>query len=188
MYYMPTDDYVDINPQDGDEGMASSKFYGYSEDGQTESLISPRMDVSKTKNVKLSFYFWNVIEDACKNEARMQISRDGGDWETVLTTHPLAEGAPQWEQYTKVVGVEGTSDLRVRVDAIRHKGAVVNVYIDNVMVEATTETGISSAVTSGDNAAVAEYYTVAGVRVNRPTAPGTYIVRSGKSVKKVVVR
>lgn len=188
MYYMPTDDYVDINPQDGDEGMASSKFYGYSEDGQTESLISPRMDVSKTKNVKLSFYFWNAIEDACKNEARMQISRDGGDWETVLTTHPLAEGAPQWEQYTKVVGVEGTSDLRVRVDAIRHEGAVVNVYIDNVMVEATTETGISSAVTSGDNAAVAEYYTVAGVRVNRPTAPGTYIVRSGKSVKKVVVR
>ena len=106
MYYMPTDDYVDINPQDGDEGMASSKFYGYSEDGQTESLISPRMDVSKTKNVKLSFYFWNAIEDACKNEARMQISRDGGDWETVLTTHPLAEGDPQWEQYTKVVGVE----------------------------------------------------------------------------------
>lgn len=188
MYYLPNDEYVSILPQDDDKGFASCKFYGYSEDGQTESLISPRMAVGETKNVKASFYYWNTLEDANKSEVKLYVSRDGGDWENVLSTKPLTEGMPQWEQYSKVLSMEGTTDLRIKLDAVRHDGPIVNISIDNICVEATTETGISS-VTTGDNSqARTDYFTISGTRINRPTAPGTYIVRTGKSVKKVVLK
>lgn len=188
MYYLPNDEYISILPQDDDKGFASCKFYGYSEDGQTESLISPRMAVGETKNVKVSFYYWNTLEDANKSEVKLYVSRNGGDWENVLSTKPLTEGMPQWEQYSKVLSMEGTTDLRIKLDAVRHDGPIVNISIDNICVEATTETGISS-VTTGDNSqARTDYFTISGTRINRPTAPGTYIVRTGKSVKKVVLK
>ena len=188
MYYLLNDSYMTITPQDGDGGFASSKFYGYSEDGQTESLISPRMAVDDAQNVKVSFYYWNAVAEAFTNELKLSVSRDGGDWETVLTTKPLAEGMPQWEQFSKVLSVSGTSDLRIKLDAVRHDGPIVNVTIDNISVEATTETGISSVVTGNDSQAHTDYFTVSGTRINRPTAPGTYIVRTGKDVKKVVLK
>ena len=188
MYYLLNDSYMTITPQDGDGGFASSKFYGYSEEGQTESLISPRMAVDDAQNVKVSFYYWNAVAEAFTNELKLSVSRDGGDWETVLTTKPLAEGMPQWEQFSKVLSVSGTSDLRIKLDAVRHDGPIVNVTIDNISVEATTETGISSVVTGNDSQARTDYFTVSGTRINRPTAPGTYIVRTGKDVKKVVLK
>lgn len=188
MYYLPNDEYISILPQDDDKGFASCKFYGYSEDGQTESLISPRMAVGETKNVKVSFYYWNTLEDANKSEVRLYVSRDGGDWENVLSTKPLTEGMPQWEQYSKVLSMEGTTDLRIKLDAVRHDGPIVNISIDNICVEATTETGINSVTTGDDCQAHTDYFTISGTRINRPTAPGTYIVRTGKSVKKVVLK
>ncbi len=188
MYYLPDDSYINITPQDDDEGFASCKFYGYSEDGQTESLISPRMAVGGTKNVKVSFYYWNAVEEGNKSEVKLSVSRDGGEWENVLSTKPLAEGMPQWEQYSKVLPMEGTTDLRIKLDAVRHNGPIVNITIDNICVEATTETGISSVTASDDSQACTDYFTVSGTRINRPTAPGTYIVRTGKSVKKVVLK
>lgn len=188
MYYLLNDEYISILPQDDDKGFASCKFYGYSEDGQTESLISPRMAVGETKNVKVSFYYWNTLEDANKSEAKLYVSRDGGDWENVLSTKPLTEGMPQWEQYSKVLSMEGTTDLRIKLDAVRHDGPIVNISIDNICVEATTETGISSVTTGDDSQARTDYFTISGTRINRPTAPGTYIVRTGKSVKKVVLK
>ena len=188
MYYLSNDEYISILPQDDDKGFASCRFYGYSEDGQTESLISPRMAVGETKNVKVSFYYWNTLEDANKSEVRLYVSRDGGDWENVLSTKPLTEGMPQWEQYSKVLSMEGTTDLRIKLDAVRHDGPIVNISIDNICVEATTETGISSITTGDDSQARTDYFTISGTRINRPTAPGTYIVRTGKSVKKVVLK
>ena len=156
------DSYMTITPQDGDGGFASSKFYGYSEEGQTESLISPRMAVDDAQNVKVSFYYWNAVAEAFTNELKLSVSRDGGDWETVLTTKPLAEGMPQWEQFSKVLSVAGTSDLRIKLDAVRHDGPIANVTIDNISVEATTETGISSVVTGNDSQARTDYFTVSG--------------------------
>ena len=188
MYYLLNDEYIRILPQDDDNGFASCKFYGYSEDGQTESLISPRMAVGETKNVKVSFYYWNTLEDANKSEVKLYVSRDGGDWENVLSTKPLTEGMPQWEQYSKVLSMEGTTDLRIKLDAVRHDGPIVNISIDNICVEATTETGISFVTTGDDCQAHTDYFTISGTRINRPTAPGTYIVRTGKSVKKVVLK
>ena len=188
MYYLLNDEYIRILPQDDDNGFASCKFYGYSEDGQTESLISPRMAVGETKNVKVSFYYWNTLKDANKSEVKLYVSRDGGNWENVLSTKPLTEGMPQWEQYSKVLSMEGTTDLRIKLDAVRHDGPIVNISIDNICVEATTETGISSVTTGDDCQAHTDYFTISGTRINRPTAPGTYIVRTGKSVKKVVLK
>lgn len=188
MYYLLNDEYIRILPQDDDNGFASCKFYGYSEDGQTESLISPRMAVGETKNVKVSFYYWNTLKDANKSEVKLYVSRDGGNWENVLSTKPLTEGMPQWEQYSKVLSMEGTTDLRIKLDAVRHDGPIVNISIDNICVEATTETGISSVTTGDDCQAHIDYFTLSGTRINRPTAPGTYIVRTGKSVKKVVLK
>ena len=42
--------------------------------------------------------------------------------------------------------------------------------------------------TGNDSQARTDYFTVSGTRINRPTAPGTYIVRTGKDVKKVVLK
>ena len=76
----------------------------------------------------------------------------------------------------------GAADVSRAVDCLRAAG------IDNISVEATTETGISSVVTGNDSQARTDYFTVSGTRINRPTAPGTYIVRTGKDVKKVVLK
>lgn len=188
LYYLPADDYIDIPSQDGDNGFASCKFYGYSEDGQTESLISPRIATTGERFVEVSFYYQNMCEEACKNEVKAYISRDGGAWQQIIGTTPTGVNTlPLWERESKEVSTNGAADVRIKIDAIRHEGPVVNVYIDNVAVIASDGTGITAA-TADEAAATTEYFTTAGVRVSRPTAPGTYIVRCGKNVKKVVVK
>lgn len=191
MYYLPLDDYVEVTPQDIDGGFAACKFYGFSEDWQTESLISPRINLKEgtDKKVAISFYYWNAIEEACKNEVQLQVSKDDGEWETVIKTEPLkTDDMPQWEEYSEDILVEGASYLRIKIDAIRHDGPICNVYIDNVSVKGIVETDINTAVIEKTNTDNTEYFTTSGIRTNRPTTPGTYIVRTGKNVKKVVVK
>lgn len=59
--------------------------------------------------------------------------------------------------------------------------------ISTMTVNYTGTVGISDMATDLNNAPV-EYYNLQGVRVNNPVKGGLYIVRQGKSAKKVIIR
>ena len=190
MYHFPTDEDLSINPQDGDGGFAACLFYGYCEEGQTESLISPNMAVEGVKAVDLKFWLYEVEDDASGNILNVSVSYDGGEWQQVYTHEPPADGAPQWREITVPVTVkEGCGKLRLKFDAVRMGLMYTDVLIDNITVEKSTSSAIEGVVTDGADAqAPAEYFTLSGVRVSKPVAPGTYIVRRGDDVKKIMVK
>ena len=190
MYHFPTDEDLSINPQDGDGGFAACLFYGYCEEGQTESLISPNMAVEGVKAVDLKFWLYEVEDDASGNILNVSVSYDGGEWQQVYTHEPPADGAPQWREITVPVTVkEGCGKLRLKFDAVRMGLMYTDVMIDNITVEKSTSSAIEGVVTDGADAqAPAEYFTLSGVRVSKPVAPGTYIVSRGNDVKKIMIK
>lgn len=189
MFYFVDDSYLDIPAQDNDGGIASCKFYGYSPDGQTESLISPAIDTTGAQTFDLSFYYYEVCAEASANSVAVAVSRDGGEWEEMLSTTAPESAEPGW----KLVEVPVTLDkkcasLRFRIDAIRHDGPITNMYVDNIRAEAD-KSGVDAIITDAATEGVTEYYTIQGVRLPAmPEAPGVYILRDGKAVSKVVVR
>lgn len=189
MYYYPNDDYLTLEPQDNDGGFASCRFYGYSEDGQTESLVSPRISVEGIDRVNVCLYLWALQEEASKNVLCVKVSRDNGEWETAYTSEPLTMGMPAWSKLDIPVSLGKTvSTIRVRIEAVRHSGPIVNVFVDNINVTEDSSATAINGVAEGDDDAAEEVFTLSGVRVGSASAPGTYIVRKGSVTKKIVVR
>ncbi|WP_295730677.1 hypothetical protein [uncultured Muribaculum sp.] len=189
MYYFPSDDYLDVTPQDNDGGMASCKFYGHSADGQTESLISSAIDTKGVDGVDFKFHLYDVCAEATKNTVTAYISRDGGEWENVYASEPSSETVPGWHEVSIPVSLGAKCNvLKVKIDATRHEGPITNVYIDNISVKSNS----SSAIDEIDDARLtdtpAEYFNLRGVRIAEPSEAGIYIVRRGTSVAKVIVR
>lgn len=190
MFYFPDDSYVDIPAQDNDGGLASCKFYGYSPDGQTESLVSPAIDTEDVETLTISFYYFEVCADASANSVALSVSRDGGEWEELLSTTPEETVAPAWCHVEVPVTLDGeVSTVKFRIDAVRHDGPITNVYVDNIHVEGG-KSGVDDVVTDllpdeGD----VDYYTLQGVRLpSRPQTPGVYVAKTGKTACKVVVK
>ena len=156
-------------PQDNDGGLACCLFYGHSEDGQTESLISPHVKPAGADNVELKFNYWEMASDATKNEIKVWVSRDDNAWELLWALTLKEEFEPQWSEVTlPIFNTKANNNIRIKIDAIRHEGPVTNVLIDNITMT--------------------EYYTLSGVRINKPATRGTYIVKNGDSVKKIMVK
>lgn len=189
MFYMPTDEYLKVEAQDGDEGLASCKFIGDSKDGQTEGLISSHLDVSNMDNVEVSFYYWAVIADASKSVVSVSVCKDDGEWETLFTSvAPADNQQPGWKEVKLPVALKKqVKTLRVKIAAIRHDGPIVNVFVDNVSVKEAEQTGVENVAADQVNAKV-EYYNLQGIRVENPVKAGVYIKRCGKNVEKVMIR
>lgn len=190
MFYFPTDEYLSISPQDNDNGFASCLFYGHSVDGQTESLISPHISVEDVKQVEFRFYFWEVQADATSNAVRASVSRDDGKWEELFVSEAPVESTPQWREVTLPINIkEKCSNIRIRLDAIRHDGPITNVLIDNISVTKTNSSSLNSVETDNPTShGIPEYFTISGTRINKPSAPGTYIIRKENTVSKIIIR
>ena len=189
MFYMPTDEYLKIEAQDGDEGFATCKFYGDSKDGQTETLVSAHIDVSNMENVELSFYYWAVVAGASVNSVRASVCKDDGEWETLFTSvAPADNQQPGWKEVKLPVALKKqVNTLRVKISAIRHDGPITNVFVDNVSVKEAEQTGVENVAVDFNNAQV-EYYNMQGVRVEKPVKAGVYIKCCGKKVEKVMIK
>ena len=187
VYYLPEDATLAVAPQDNDGGMATSLFYGYCPDGQTESLVSPHVKVDGADNIELKFYYWEMGQDATKNEIKVWVSRDDAEWQP-LWTSPLKETMePQWSEVVlPIVNTKGNTTVRIKLDAVHHTGPVTDVIIDNITLTELSAAGIGSVKAQGT--AQTEYYTLSGMRVAKPAAHGTYIVKNGSSVKKITVK
>lgn len=191
MFYFPTDEYLSIEAQDGDEGFASCKFYGDSEDGQTETLVSGHLNVEGMDCVELSFYYWAVIAEASKNAICAYVSKDDGEWEEIYSSVAPDESEDRtWKEISLPINLnKSANNIRVKIAAIRHDGPITNVYIDNIMVKEIeqTETGIKVETADNINETV-EYYNLQGARVNNPSVPGLYIKRCGKNTEKIIIK
>lgn len=190
MYHFPTDEYLSIDPQDGDGGLAGCTFYGYSEEGQTESLISPHIALDGAQQLGLTFWLYEVEDDASGNVMSVYVSYDDGEWQEVYRHEPPAECGPQWsEQAVSIPVKDGCGTIRLKFDAVRTGLMYTDMLIDNISLVNSTPSAIGSVASGGvDTDVTAEYFTLSGVKVSKPTAPGTYIVRRGNDVKKIIVR
>ena len=187
VYYLPEDKSLAVMPQDNDGGLACCLFYGHSEDGQTESLISPHVNPAGADNVELKFNYWEMASNATKNEIKVWVSRDDNAWELLWASTLKEEFEPQWSEVTlPIVNTKANGNIRIKIDAIRHDGPITNVLLDNITMTELDATGINTVKPAivGE----AEYYTLSGVRINKPATRGTYIVKNGDSVKKIMVK
>ena len=187
VYYLPEDKSLAVMPQDNDGGMACCLFYGHSEDGQTESLVSPHVNPAGADNVELKFNYWEMGSNATKNEIKVWVSRDDQAWELLWTSTLKEEFEPQWSEVTlPIFNTKANNNIRIKIDAIRHEGPVTDVLIDNITMTELDATGINTVKPAivGET----EYYTLSGVRINKPATRGTYIVKNGDSVKKIMVK
>ena len=187
MFYLPTDEFLTITPQDKDNGLASCKFIYDSKDGQTESLVSPHITVTDIAEINVTFNFWEVCKDASANIVRLFVSRNDGEWEEIYTSEPPVDTKPQWREVSVPVSLEKKSDnVRIRIDAVRHDGPTANVYVDNFSVVEKKDSSVGKIEAADD--AEKEYFTIQGLRIERPETPGIYIVRQGNRTTKEIIR
>jgi hypothetical protein len=188
MYSFPIDDYIDIEPQDNDGGFIVCYFYGYSEDGQTESLTSPRINVNNVTNPQLTFHFFDVSSEIATNLVSAAVSADGGEWQTLFTSEPKEDTETGWRQVVLPLSLpEATETIRVRLQAIRAGLSITDIHIDNIAVEAGSSAipAVNSDTTTN---ATTEYFNLQGMRVNHPENGELYIRRQGNKVDKILMR
>lgn len=187
VYYLPEDVALTVEPMDGDKGMATCLFYSYCEDGQTEALLSPHVNVGGADNVELRFYFWEMNGEATKNAIKAWVSRDDADWELLWESKSKSFAVPMWsEVVAPISGTKANKTLRIKIEAIRHAGPVTDMMVDNITLTAKGTDGIGSVDAETDGKA--EFYTLSGTRLAGPAQHGTYIVRKGGNVRKVTVK
>lgn len=187
MFYFPTDETLLIPAHDNDDGLATCLFYSYSEDGQTESLVSPAIDVTDINKVTFKFHRYEVSSQASMNVVSASISRDNGEWEELYRSEPVESADSEWKEVSLPVSLDdGCTAIKVRIDAIRHDGPITDVFIDDISVT-SSESGVGNTLTDADNETPAEYYTIQGIRVNTPETPGVYLVKKRNDTTKVVI-
>lgn len=166
LYYFPTDEYMTIEPQDSDGGMAICTVYGYAKEGQTESLISPHIDVMDKKSVTLSFGFYFIPKAGSDNELKVYVSKDDGAWENVFNSSSIIGLKPKWRTVNIAVALNSNSKIRLKFDAIAHNSSTSDIFIDNIKVEDAVSTGISSIRKASTLTKDAPRYNLSGQRVS----------------------
>ncbi len=187
MYYFPTDENLTIVSQDTDRGMAQCDFYGFSPDGQTESMSTPHIDVDGMTGIDISFWLYYVPDGGTDNELRVYASRDDSDWEQLFTTDGLSGNQPEWREIKLKANTDGCKKIKLKWSAIAHNGSPTDVIIDNISIKnGDTSDGIAKPETdNGETSHRTEYFRLTGERVSTP-AHGIFIVRKdGKTTKQV---
>lgn len=189
MFFLPTEEYLTIDPSDNDEGIISCTFDAYSRDGVASSLISPEIDASGVETADISFHYLKMCLNGMANKLVVSLSRDNGEWETIFTSPSEEEDkAPEWTAVSEKADLGGSSQIRLKFDGIRHEGPMVDVYLDNILVSAA-ESGIGSVAADDNTDAPAVYYTIQGIRLaGKPDTAGIYIVKRGNKTEKILVK
>lgn len=191
-YYSPDDIDILINPQDNDGGLVTTQFPSYGPEGYIESLTTPRIDFSTSKNPMLSFWYYHIPtpDFFSPHELSVKASAEGGEFEEVFFTGDLEKGdTHEWKHIlVPLEALAGKQYGQIRFDAI-HSTALYNVTLDNIEInEEMGFSGISSAEADINNAdAPVEYFNLQGVRVANPEG-GIFIRRQGNKVEKVTIR
>lgn len=188
VYYFPTDETLTTEPHDKDGGLAACLFYGYCEEGQTESLISPHLNVMGKDSVILKFHYWFIPVEGMKDELKVLVKYDDTVWTSIFSSLNTEGDKAEWREIILPIKLQSNNQkIQIRFDGIFH-GTASEVVIDNITVEnAQVTNGIYNAVNS-DNIHNSQIFTISGTRVNDISAPGTYIIKEGTTTKKVIMK
>lgn len=188
VYYFPTDETLTTEPHDKDGGLAACLFYGYCEEGQTESLISPHINVMGKDSVTLKFHYWFIPVEGMKDELKVLVKYDDTVWTSIFSSLNAEGDKAEWREIILPIKLQSNNQkIQIRFDGIFH-GTASEVVIDNITVEnAQVTNGVYNAVNS-DNIHNSQIFTISGTRVNNMSAPGTYIIKEGTTTKKVIVK
>lgn len=188
VYYFPTDETLTTESHDKDGGLATCLFYGYCEEGQTESLISPHINVMGKDSVILKFHYWFIPVEGMKDELKVLVKYDDTVWTSIFSSLNTEGDKAEWREIILPIKLQSNNQkIQIRFDGIFH-GTASEVVIDNITVEnAQVTNGIYNAVNS-DNIHNSQIFTISGTRVNDMSAPGTYIFKEGTTTKKVIVK
>ncbi len=202
--------YNDIDPQDGDGGMAmflSTQI----EPGYATRLTSEKIDLSSTTAPEVAFYMYIYPGEVSNDALVVEASTDNGEFQIVSA--PISASMPEtsgWRQHiVPLEGFAGEKNVRIAFRGI--SDATYNIAIDNVVVAEKGYTSINEN-TAMANARVyaaggtitvetdmpndiriysisgTPVYTTNGQTANVQAAPGAYIVTVNGSATKVLVK
>lgn len=187
IYYFPNDDYISVFPKTEDEGMACCKFYGYSTDGQTESLVSPHINVYSLNNITIKLWLYFIPDDGSKNELQAYVNRDDGEWEQVFTSMSLEREEPGWREISLDIDANGAQRAQMKLSAIAHEGSPISIILDDISIEKSNISAISRHGMQNGNDGTTEYYSINGQRIDKPSN-GLYIIRKGGLFTKEILK
>lgn len=188
-YFVRDDIDLVIEPHDNDGGLLTTLFFGHSVTGQTESLISPRIDFTAAKKpvISLWYYYIPVTIEGTDNEMRISASDENDEFKELLNTVNLEKPEDHgWRQITVPLPLAGKGTGKVKIDMI-HGSWPMDLIIDNIVIDEEEIAGINGVASDNDiTDSPVEYYNLQGIRVDNPTS-GVYIRRQGTSTEKVLV-
>ena len=188
VYYFPTDETLTTEPHDKDGGLAACLFYGYCEEGQTENLISPHINVMGKDSVILKFHYWFIPVEGMKDELKVLVKYDDTVWTSIFSSLNTEGDKAEWREIILPIKLQSNNQkIQIRFDGIFH-GTASEVVIDNITVENAQVTNEIYNAVNSDNIHNSQIFTISGTRVNDMSAPGTYIIKEGTTTKKVVVK
>ena len=200
--------YNDIDPQDGDGGMAmflSTQI----EPGYATRLTSEKIDLSSTTAPEVAFYMYIYPGEVSNDALVIEASTDNGEFQIVSA--PISASMPEtsgWRQH--IVPLEGfAGEKHVRIAFRGISDATYDIAIDNVVVGEHGCAGISQATVTNarvyaaagtitvESDAVSDIriYSISGTPIYSANAqsarvqaaPGAYIVTVDGKATKVLV-
>lgn len=200
--------YNDIDPQDGDGGMAmflSTQI----EPGYATRLTSEKIDLSSTTAPKVAFYMYIYPGEVSNDALVVEASTDNGEFQIVSA--PISASMPEtsgWRQHiVPLEGFAGEKNVRIAFRGI--SDATYDIAIDNVVVGEHGCAGISQATVTNarvyaaagtitvESDAVSDIriYSISGTPIYSANAqsarvqaaPGAYIVTVDGKATKVLV-
>lgn len=200
--------YNDIDPQDGDGGMAmflSTQI----EPGYATRLTSEKIDLSSTTAPEVAFYMYIYPGEVSNDALVVEASTDNGEFQIVSA--PISASMPEtsgWRQHiVPLEGFAGEKNVRIAFRGI--SDATYDIAIDNVVVGEHGCAGISQATVTNarvyaaagtitvetDAVSDIRIYSISGTPIYSANAqsarvqaaPGAYIVTvDGKAIKVLV--
>ena len=200
--------YNDIDPQDGDGGMAmflSTQI----EPGYATRLTSEKIDLSSTTAPEVAFYMYIYPGEVSNDALAVEASTDNGEFQIVSA--PISASMPEtsgWRQHiVPLEGFAGEKNVRIAFRGI--SDATYDIAIDNVVVGERGCAGISQATVTNarvyaaagtitvESDAVSDIriYSISGTPIYSANAqsarvqaaPGAYIVTVDGKATKVLV-
>ena len=200
--------YNDIDPQDGDGGMAmflSTQI----EPGYATRLTSEKIDLSSTTAPEVAFYMYIYPGEVSNDALVVEASTDNGEFQIVSA--PISASMPEtsgWRQHiVPLEGFAGEKNVRIAFRGI--SDATYDIAIDNVVVGEHGCAGISQATVTNarvyaaagtitvESDAVSDIriYSISGTQIysanaqsaHVQAAPGAYIVTVDGKATKVLV-
>lgn len=200
--------YNDIDPQDGDGGMAmflSTQI----EPGYATRLTSEKIDLSSTTAPEVAFYMYIYPGEVSNDALVVEASTDNGEFQIVSA--PISASMPEtsgWRQHiVPLEGFAGEKNVRIAFRGI--SDATYDIAIDNVVVGEHGCAGISQATVANarvyaaagtitvESDAVSDIriYSISGTPIYSANAqsarvqaaPGAYIVTIDGKATKVLV-